>query len=64
MWQGLENLRRGATHAHVERARTMKTLLESIRRLAPRQKLVVGLLLLIIVLTWLGVCAILGSYLV
>lgn len=42
----------------------MKTLLESIRRLAPRQKLVVGLLLLIIVLTWLGVCAILGSYLV
>jgi hypothetical protein len=42
----------------------MKTLWQSIRRLAPRQKLVVGLLLLIIVLTWLGVCAILGSYLV
>jgi hypothetical protein len=42
----------------------MKTLLESISRLAPRQKLVVGLLLLIIVLTWLGVCVILGSYLV
>ena len=42
----------------------MKTLLESIRRLTPRKKLVVGLLLLIIVLTWLGVCAILVSYLV
>ncbi len=42
----------------------MKTLLQSIGRLAPRQKLVVGLLLLIIVLTWLGVCVILGSYLV
>ena len=42
----------------------MKTLWQSISRLAPRQKLVVGLLLLIIVLTWLGVCAILASYLV
>ena len=42
----------------------MKTLLESIGRLTPRQKLVVGLMLFIIVLTWLGVCVILGSYLV
>ena len=42
----------------------MRTLLESIGRLAPRQKFVAGLLLLIIVLTWLGVCVILGSYLV
>jgi hypothetical protein len=41
----------------------MRTLLQSISRLAPRQKLVVGLLLLFIVLTWLGVCVILGSYL-
>ena len=54
-----------ATHTrYIERTGTMKTLLESIRRLTPRKKLVVGLLLLIIVLTWLGVCAILGSYLV
>ena len=42
----------------------MKTLLEHFRRLAPRQKLVVSVLLLAIVLTWLGVCAVLGSYLV
>lgn len=42
----------------------MRTLLESISRLASRKKLVVGLLLFIIVLTWLGVCVILGSYLV
>ena len=42
----------------------MKTLLQSISRLAPRKKLVVGLLLFIIVLTWLAVCAILGSYLI
>lgn len=42
----------------------MKTLLESIGRLTPRQKLVVGLMLFTIVLTWLGVCVILGSYLV
>jgi len=42
----------------------MKTLLQSIGQLPPRKKLVAGLLLLIIVLTWLGVCAILGSYLV
>lgn len=42
----------------------MKRLLESMGRLAPRQKVIVGLLLFIIVLTWLGVCAILGSYLV
>jgi hypothetical protein len=42
----------------------MKTLIQSIGRLSPRKKLVVGLLLLIIVVTWLGVCVILGSYLV
>ena len=42
----------------------MKTLLQSISQLAPRKRLLVGLLLFIIVLTWLGVCAILGSYLV
>ena len=42
----------------------MKTLLKSIGRLTLQKKLVVALLLLIIVLTWLGVCAILGSYLV
>jgi hypothetical protein len=41
----------------------MKILLQSIGRLAPWQKLVAGLLLLVIVLTWLGVCIILGSYL-
>ena len=42
----------------------METLLQSIGRLSLRKKLLVGLLLLIIVLTWLGVCVILGSYLV
>ena len=42
----------------------MKTPLQSISQLAPRKKLLVGLLLFMIVLTWLGVCAILGSYLV
>jgi hypothetical protein len=41
----------------------MKLLLQSIARLTPRQKLIAGALLLIILLTWLGVCAILGSYL-
>lgn len=42
----------------------MRTLLEHYSRLAPRQKRVVALLLLAIALTWLGVCAILASYLV
>ena len=42
----------------------METLLQSIGQLSPRKKFVAGLLLLIIVLTWLGVCVILGSYLV
>ena len=42
----------------------METLLQHFSRLTTRQKLVVGLLLLAIVLTWLGVCAVLGSYLV
>ena len=42
----------------------METLLKSIGRLPSRKKFVAGLLLLIIVLTWLGVCVILGSYLV
>jgi len=42
----------------------MKLLVESIGRLAPRQRFVVILLLAIVVLTWLGVCAVLGSYLV
>jgi hypothetical protein len=42
----------------------MNDLLRSIGRLTARKKLVVGVLLLLIVLTWLGVCAVLGSYLV
>ena len=42
----------------------MKLLLQSIGRLTLCKKIVVGLLSLIIVLTWLGVCVILGSYLV
>jgi hypothetical protein len=42
----------------------MKILLQSFGRLAPWQKLVVIVLLLIVVLTWLGVCLVLGSYVV
>ena len=42
----------------------MKLLLQSIGRLVLWQKLVAGLLLIVILLTWLGVCLILGSYLV
>lgn len=41
----------------------MRTLLQSIGRLSPRKKLVAIILLLVVVVTWLGVCAILGSYL-
>jgi hypothetical protein len=42
----------------------MKLLLQSIGRLSPRKKLIAGALLVLVVLTWLGVCAILASYLV
>ena len=42
----------------------MNDLLRSISQLTVRKKLVVVALLLLIVLTWLGVCAVLGSYLV
>jgi len=42
----------------------MRTLWNSMGRLSPRKKLVAIILLLVVVLTWLGVCAILGSYLV
>jgi hypothetical protein len=42
----------------------MNDLLRSTSQLTVRKKLVVGALLLLIVLTWLGVCAVLGSYLV
>jgi hypothetical protein len=42
----------------------MRTLWQSIGRLSTRKKLVAIILLLVVVLTWLGVCAILGSYLV
>jgi len=42
----------------------MRTLLQSLGRLALWKKLVIAFLLLIIVLTWLAVCAVLGSYLV
>ena len=42
----------------------MRTLWEGIGRLSPRKKLVAIILLLVVVLTWLGVCVILGSYLV
>jgi hypothetical protein len=42
----------------------MKTLWQSFSGFSPRQKLAVGMLLFVIVLTWLGVCVVLGSYLV
>ena len=42
----------------------MKTLLESLGRLALWKKLVIAFMLLIIVLTWIGVCVVLGSYVV
>ena len=42
----------------------MNDLLRNISQLTVRKKLVVGVLLLLIVLPWLGVCAVLGSYLV
>ncbi len=42
----------------------MRDLLYHISRLARWQKLVISLMLLLILLTWLSVCLILGSYLV
>jgi len=42
----------------------MKLLLQSLSRLSPRRKLIAGALLILVVLTWLGVCVILASYLV
>lgn len=42
----------------------MRTLLQSIKKLARWQQWVIALMLLMILLTWLAVCAILGSYLV
>jgi len=41
----------------------VRTLLQSIKKLARWQKWVIVLMLLLILLTWLAVCAILGSYL-
>ncbi len=41
----------------------MRNLLEAIRRLAGWQKLIVGLMVSIVVLTWLAVCLILAGYL-
>jgi hypothetical protein len=40
----------------------MRTLWQGLGRLSPRKKVVVGILLLIVVLTWLGVCVVLASY--
>lgn len=42
----------------------MKVLLQSLRRLSPRRRLIAGALLILVVLTWLGVCVVLASYLV
>lgn len=42
----------------------MRSILQSIKKLARWQQLVIVLMLLIILLTWLAVCVILGSYLV
>jgi hypothetical protein len=42
----------------------MRNLLRAIGKLGFGQKLVVGLLLLLILATWLSVCLILASYLV
>jgi hypothetical protein len=42
----------------------MMDLLRNIQKLAWWKRLVIGLMLLLIVLTWLAVCLILGSYLV
>jgi hypothetical protein len=41
-----------------------ETLREGFARLARSQKILVGGMILLIVLTWLAVCAILASYLV
>ncbi len=41
----------------------MRNLLKAIRHLAGWQKLIVGLMVAIIALTWLAVCLILVSYL-
>lgn len=42
----------------------MKNLFRAVERLTLWQKLAVGLLLCIIVATWLAVCFILGSYVI
>jgi hypothetical protein len=42
----------------------MRTLWQGISRLNPRKRLVAIILLIVVLLTWLGVCAVLGSYLV
>jgi hypothetical protein len=42
----------------------MKTLLQGIKKLARWQQLTIVVMLLIVLLTWLAVCVILGSYLV
>jgi hypothetical protein len=42
----------------------MMNLLHSIKQLALWQQLIIGLMILLILLTWLAVCLILGSYLV
>lgn len=41
----------------------MRHLLEAIRLLAGWQKLIVGLMVALVVLTWLAVCSILAGYL-
>lgn len=40
----------------------MRTLWQGLGRLSPWKKVVVGILLLIVVLTWLSVCVVLASY--
>lgn len=42
----------------------MMDLLQSVKRLSLGKRLLVVFLLLLIALTWLGVCLILGSYLI
>jgi hypothetical protein len=42
---------------------SMMNLLQIIRKLAPWQKIIVVAMLILIVMTWLAVCLILGSYL-
>lgn len=40
----------------------MQNLLQSVKQLTGRQKLIVGIVLAVVVATWLAVCLILTSY--